>query len=183
MKKVLIGIYNEIYDITKYIPKHPGEGIRFVNLYDYKRQEVTEEFERHHFTNEPDEMLIKAKEDGYDEETGIYYVCPFFNFAKKNKIPLYFHFLPNDPYGTLFMKDKEEYTYILRPSNSDKAKALSVTYKNKGIHQLKIRMIENKKWYAEWENDDGEPIQISKNYVTDVIDSIFEEEYTAIIFK
>ena len=32
MKPVLIGLYNEIYDITKYLSKHPGEGIRFVNL-------------------------------------------------------------------------------------------------------------------------------------------------------
>ena len=180
MKKVLIGIYEEIYDITKYIPKHPGEGIRFVNLYNYKRKEVTVEFERYHFTNEADEMLIKAKEEGYDEETGIYYVCPFFNFSKKNKIPLYFHFLPNDLYGIEFMKDKKNYTYILRPSNSDKDKALSITYKNSEIHQLKIRMVDNAKWHAEWEDDNGEPIDILKNYVTDVIDSIFGEEYTGI---
>ena len=61
--------------------------------------------------------------------------------------------------------------------------ALSIPYKNNGIYQLKIRMVDNEKWYAEWENDDGEPIQISKKYVTDIIDSIFEEEYTVIISK
>lgn len=32
MKSVLIDIYNEIYNITKNIPKHPGEVIKFVKL-------------------------------------------------------------------------------------------------------------------------------------------------------
>ena len=44
-------------------------------------------------------------------------------------------------------------------------------------------MVDNEKWYAEWENDDGEPIQIVKKYVTAIINSIFEEEYKGIIFK
>lgn len=178
MRSVLIGIYNEIYDITKYIPNHPGEGIKFVNLREYNRKEATEDFDKQHLTNEPDEMLISAKENGYDEESGIYYVCPFFNFAKKNKIPKYFYFLPNDPYAIKFMEDKDEYTYLLRPSNSDNTKSLSVTYKNdEGVHQLKIRQIEGNKWYTEWENEDGEPEEITKDYVEDVIKEIFSDEY------
>ena len=88
--------------------------------------------------------------------------APFLILQKKIKYRYTFIFLPNDLYGIEFMKDKKNYTYILRPSNSDKDKALSITYKNNGIHQLKIRMVDNEKWYAEWENDDGEPIQISK---------------------
>lgn len=177
MKQTLIGIYNHIYDISKYIPKHPGEGIKFVNLREYKGKESTYDFDKHHLTNEPDEMLISAKENGYDDETGIYYVCPFFNFySKKNKIPSYFHFLPNDPYGLDFMKEKKDYTFILRPSNSDNEKSLSVTYKNEeGIHQLKIRKIQNDKWYTQWENEDGEPEDITEDCVDKLITKIFSD--------
>ena len=181
MKPVLIGIYKEIYDITKYIPKHPGEGIRFVNLRQYNKKDATEDFDRHHMTNEPDEMLIKAKEEGFDEETGIYYVCPFFNFSIKNNIPSYFYFLPNDPYAIKFMEDKEDMTYILRPSNSDRSNSLSITYKNDGIHQLKIRLIDKQKWHVEWENEDGEPEDIVKSNVTELIEYIFSEDYSPII--
>ena len=178
MSSILIGIYNEIYDITKYIPKHPGEGIKFVNLREYNRKEVTEDFDKQHLTNEPDEMLISAKKNGFDEESGIYYVCPFFNFSKKNKIPKYFYFLPNDPYAIKFMEDKDDYTYLLRASNSDKNNSLSVTYKNEeGLHQLKIRQIEGSKWHTQWENEDGEPEEIIKDYVEDVIKKIFSDDY------
>ena len=179
MKPVLIGIYNDIYDITKYIPKHPGEGIKFVNLREYNGKEATDDFDKQHLTNEPDEMLISAKTNGLDEESGIYYVCPFFNFfSKKNRIPKYFYFLPDDPYAIKFMEDKDEYTYLLRPSNSDKENSLSVTYKNEdGINQLKLRKIEENKWYTEWENEDGEPEIITKDYVDDVIKEVFSNDY------
>ena len=124
--------------------------------------------------------VSKAKEEGFDEETEIYYVCPFFNFSEKNKIPLYFHFLPDDPYAIKFMEDKDDMTYILRPSNSDRSNSLSITYKNDGIHQLKIRRIENNKWYAEWENEDGEPEDILRSNVSEIVNYIFSEEYTPI---
>lgn len=76
------------------------------------------------------------------------------------------------------MEDKDEYTYLLRPSNSDKKNSLSVTYKNdEGVHQLKVRQIEGNKWYTEWENEDGEPEEITKDYVEDVINEIFSDEY------
>lgn len=175
MKHTLIGIYNEIYDISKYISKHPGEGIRFVNLRNYNRKEASEDFDRHHMTNEPDEMLISARKNGLDEESGIYYVCPFFNFSKKNKIPKYFHFFPNDPYAVKFMEDKDENTFILRPSNSDKKNSLSITYKNNGIHQLKIRLLECKNWFTQWENEDGEPEDLLEETVEDLINYIFSD--------
>ena len=180
MKQTLIGIYNQIYEISKYIPKHPGEGIKFVNLRDYNRKESTYDFDKQHLTNEPDEILKKARDEGYDDETGIYYVCPFFNFSKKNKIPKYFHFLIDDPYALKFMENQEDLTYILRPSNSDRNNSLSITYKNDGIKQLKIRQIEDNKWVTEWEDEDGEPKYISKDYVTDVIEEIFSEDYSPI---
>jgi len=41
MKHTLIGLYDNIYDITKYISKHPGEGIRFVNLREYRGKDAS----------------------------------------------------------------------------------------------------------------------------------------------
>ena len=78
MKRVLIGIYQNIYDITNYISKHPGEGIKFVNLRDFNGKEATMDFDKQYLTNEADEILISARENGFDEESGIYFVCPFF---------------------------------------------------------------------------------------------------------
>lgn len=171
MKQTLIGIYDNIYDITKYIPKHPGEGIRFVNLRDYNRKEVSEDFDRHHLTNEADEMLISAQGNGYDEESGIYYICPYFF---KNKIPKYFCFFPNDPYGLEYMKEKEENFFFLRRSNSDVKTSLSVTYKNEEgeINQLKIRKTDNI-WFTTFENEDGEPEDFTAESIEEIIEDIF----------
>ena len=158
---ILIGLYKEIYEVINFVNKHPGEGISNTYLNSYKYRECTEDFERFHFTNESDEMLINAKEYGFDEETGIYYVCPFFF---KLKIPKYFHFLPKDRYGIEFMKDKNNNTFILRPSNSNNINSLSLTYKNEDskICQLKIRKIEENTWHVLWENEEG-----VTEYITD----------------
>ena len=59
---IKIKINEEWYDVTKFMSKHPGEGMVF--LTDYNKQDVTEEFYKFHFTEEPEEMLIKAIERG-----------------------------------------------------------------------------------------------------------------------
>ena len=170
MKRVLIGIYQNIYDITNYISKHPGEGIKFVNLRDFNGKEATMDFDKQHLTNEADEILISARENGFDEESGIYFVCPFF----KNKIPKYFKFLPDDPYAQKYMKDKDNMTFVLRRSNSDTKTSLSVTYKNEDgeISQLKIRYSDNI-WFTTYENEDGEPEDYSSKNIENIIDDIF----------
>lgn len=166
---LLMGIYNQIYEVRGFISKHPGEGIGDTYLTSYKNRECTEEFEKYHFTNEADEMLINARNNGYDEETKIYYVCPWFF---KKKIPKYFHFLPNDKYGKKYMENKENNTFILRSSNSDIKNSLSLTYKNEdGIFQLKIRKTDNI-WYTAFEDDEGEPVDISDKYVENIIQKI-----------
>lgn len=168
---LLIAIYDNIYDVSKYISKHPGEGIKDTYLRHYKNKNVTEEFERYHFTDESDEMLIKAKKESFDPETEIYYVCPFFF---KKKIPKYFHFLPDDKYGIEYMKDKDINTFILRPSNSNITNSLCITYKNSEneINQLKIRKIESNKWYTLWENEEGEPKDIYCKTIEEIIQKI-----------
>ena len=74
-------------------------------------------------------------------------------------------------------------TFILRPqacwqdqlkrSNSDIENSLSLTYKNNEgeINQLKIRKTDNI-WYTIYENDEGEPIDISHKYVENIIQKI-----------
>jgi len=171
MKRVLIGIYQNIYDITNYISKHPGEGIKFVNLRDYNGKEATSDFDKQHLTNEADEILISAKENGFDEESGIYYVCPFFF---KKKIPKYFKFLPDDLYAEEYMKNQDNMTFVLRRSNSDVNNSLSVTFKNDEgeINQLKIRLTDDI-WFTTFENEEGEPEDYSNKYVEEIIDDIF----------
>ena len=177
---IVIALYKEIYEVSKFVKKHPGEGIAdtFLSTYNYK--ECTEDFERFHFTNEADDMLINAKENGFDEETGIYYVCPFFF---KRKIPKYFYFLPEDKYGIEFMKDKENNTFILRPSNSDKKNSLSLTYKtdDSELCQLKIRKTEDDVWYTIWENEDGETEDIEDKTIEGVIKKVMlDNDYVGI---
>ena len=175
-----MAIYGDIYDVAKFISKHPGEGIKNTYLRQYKNKDVTSEFERYHFTDESDQMLITAKTNYFDSETGIYYVCPFFF---KKKIPKYFHFLPNDKYGFHFMEQKEINTFILRNSNSNRENSLCITYKTEDndINQLKIRKIEENKWYTEWENDEGEQEEICENHVEDVVQKIMlDNDFTPI---
>ena len=107
MKSVLIGIDGDIYDVT--IPINIlVKGIKNIYLRSYHRHNVSDEFDRMHMTDEPFEIIIKARETGH--ENGIYYVCPYFftNPLKKRipRIPKYFRFLKNDPYGLEYMKNK-----------------------------------------------------------------------------
>ena len=177
---ILISIYNHIYEVSGFISKHPGEGISDTYLRTYRNKECTEDFERFHFTNEADEMLINAREEKYDEETKIYYVCPWFF---KKKIPSYFHFLPNDKYGIKYMEDKDDNTFILRPSNSDLEKSLSLTYKNDEgeIYQLKIRKTEDNIWYTIFEDDEGEAIDVEDKYIENIVTKIMiDNDYTGV---
>ena len=168
---LLVSIYQQIYEVQNFVKLHPGEGIKQTYLREYKRRESTDEFERYHNTNEADEMLEIARNEGYNEEAGIYYVCPFFF---KKKIPKYFKFLPQDPYGIKYLEDKAINTFILRPSNSDRLKSVSLTYKDEEneILQLKIRLTSDNVWYTQWEDDNGETIDISETNIEDVINKI-----------
>ena len=170
MKRVYIGIYNNIYDITNYLSKHPGEGIRFVSLREYNRKDATDDFERTHFTNEADDILKNAREENMDEESGIHYICPF--FFKNKKIPKYFYYSPSDPYGIEYLNKNDDIQFILRRSNSDINSALSLSYKsNKKIHHLKIKLI-NLEWYVNLENNEGDQIDCVKNNIEDLIEEI-----------
>ena len=168
MKQILISINRDIYDVTSYISKHPGEGIRSLYLRCYNGRESTEEFEKFHMTDEPDEILYKTKENMNDEKTGIHYVCPFFF---KRKIPKYFIYLKDDPHAVEYMKDKNSNTFILRRSNSDLKNSLIVTYNNSEnkINHLRIKK-NDKGWNVKWKEK-----EINGQYVEDIIKEIFQK--------
>jgi cytochrome b involved in lipid metabolism len=69
---ILLVIEGHRYDVTKFAPKHPGEGIRDTYIRYYKNKDVSDEFDRMHFTNEPWEILEKAREKG--EYNGVKYL-------------------------------------------------------------------------------------------------------------
>ena len=169
----MIGLYGHIYEISEFVSKHPGEGIQNTYLMDYNKKDATEDFIRYHTTNEADEMLINAKKDGYDEETGIYYICPYFF---KKKIPKYFHFFSKDSYGLEYMKNKDNLSFILRRNNSDIDNSLCIIYKNNigEIKQLKITRNSEKLWYITCENinDFKYTENIYYNIIEDVIQKI-----------
>ena len=167
---ILVGVYKEIFEVSKFICKHPGEGIKNIYLREFNRCESTEEFNMTHSTDEADEMMINAKKLGFDDETGIYYVCPYFF---KKKMPKYFKFFPNDPYCVDFLKNQNTNTFVIRRSNSNTQNSLCVTYKNdKGeINQLKLRKTDEK-WYTQWENDEGDVIDVGEENVEDLINSV-----------
>ncbi len=120
-KELLLSINDSLWECNKFIANHPGEGIQDVYLKNYHKKNVTEEFERYHFDNEPDDWLDRAKSSHYDPETGIYYIGPN-PFKNKRRIPPYFHFFPsadapsNTQSGTEYLTEKNQpKSFILFP--------------------------------------------------------------------
>jgi len=93
--ELLITIGEDLFEVSRFVPNHPGEGIHDVYLQHYARKSVTEEFEHYHYDNEPDEWISKAKELGFDPETGIHFIGSIGNWFKK-KIPIWFHVFQNE---------------------------------------------------------------------------------------
>ena len=79
---IIIGIYGDIYEVSKFVDKHPGEGIHDTYLKYYNRKDATVEFNRFHYTNESDEMLIDSKKIGEGED---FSKIGSFLLSKKNK--------------------------------------------------------------------------------------------------
>ena len=138
MTRILIRIKNDIYDVTDYISKHPGEGIKNKYLRNYHRQNTTREFNIHHLSEEAYTILERTKNRGYDEQSKIYYVSPFF-FTTLDGIPEYFKFNPNDLYFEKYMENKPDKFFVLRRSNSDLEESLYITYKNhSNVKHIKV---------------------------------------------
>lgn len=89
----------------------------------------------------------------------------------------------DDPYGLIRINELKNKSLFLRKSNSDPIHSVSATYKDSqgNIGQLKFTQIENR-WYTEWEDEVGEPVEILKDTVLEIIQEIFSD-YSLITFK
>ena len=145
----LIGIHSYIYEVSDYCNNHPGEGIINIYLKRFHRKNTTDLFERYHNTNEPDELLIEAKNNNFKKtEQGIAFVCPFFF---KRRIPKFFHYINNDnleKYLKTVFLNKKTNSFILRPSFKNNEKTLILTYylKNENTINHKYLIKENDYW-------------------------------------
>jgi len=119
----LLIIEDHIYDVSRYIKDHPGEGIRNVYLMDFHGKECTSLVDRHHTTNEPYEIMERARENGYHK--GVYWVCPNF-FGKR--IPKYFHFSPDGLDKTL----ENDGEFSLKRNENDIFNSAVFTLKSNG---------------------------------------------------
>ena len=135
---VLLIIEDDIYDVSKYVSSHPGEGINNAYLKDFNLKNCSSVFDRYHFTNKPFEILEKAKKIG--SYNGVFWVCP--NFFKR-RIPKYFYFhSENKKYS--FSND---YEYILKRNENDIFNSLSLIIHDKGnIESIDIVKNEDGLW-------------------------------------
>ena len=100
MSNVYIIYEDDIYEISKYITKHPGEGISNVYLVRYNRKNITSDFNKYHMTDEAFELFEKVKiEKSYN---GINYICK--NYFQ-GRIPQCFYHNKDDIYGEKYLEN------------------------------------------------------------------------------
>lgn len=100
MNNVYIIYEDDIYEINKYIVKHPGEGISNVYLARYNRKNITSDFNKYHMTDEAFELFEKVKsEKSYN---GINYICK--NYFE-SRIPKCFYYDKDDIEGDYYLEN------------------------------------------------------------------------------
>ena len=100
MNRIYIIYEDDIYEISRYIPKHPGEGISNVYLARYNRKNITNDFNKYHMTDEAFELFEKVKiEKSYN---GINYICK--NYFQ-GRIPQYFYYNKDDINGEKYLEN------------------------------------------------------------------------------
>jgi len=63
--RIILTIDGDQYDVTDYVPAHPGEGHNDIFLEDYHGQDVTKEFHYYHEKKQTTmEIIDKVKEKG-----------------------------------------------------------------------------------------------------------------------
>lgn len=109
-KPILLAIHGKILDVSKFVDKHPGEGIRDVYLRDYHRKEATELFDQFHQTDVPMELIIDAK--NFPDQSDIKYIAP--NFFQKN-IPKFYHCLDNNSFDNIDISVIPNKSFFMMP--------------------------------------------------------------------
>lgn len=170
MKSVLVIYDGQIFDVTNFIGKHPGDGINNNYLENFHKKDITEIFNRTHLSDKPYDLL-ETSIDEYDTDIDypnhikvnsfnilgsknkkknfICYVSPYF-FKNSEMIPDYFYFNPLDIYGDKYLENKPDKFFICRRSNSETNTSVYITYKDKNsIKHLKVEK-KNGHWITYW---------------------------------
>jgi hypothetical protein len=95
-RQLVICIEDELYEVSHFVPKHPGEGIRNLYLTAYRGKNATREFDQFHNDNEPHQMLASARTLSHDPATGIRHIArnPF--DAALRRVPAYVRYAVSD---------------------------------------------------------------------------------------
>lgn len=95
-RQLVLCIEDELYEVSHFVPNHPGEGIRNLYLTAYRNKNATREFDQFHNDNEPHQMLASARALSADPDTGIRHIArnPF--DAAARRVPAYVRFAASD---------------------------------------------------------------------------------------
>ena len=146
----LIIIEDDVYDVSKYIKSHPGEGIRNVYLHDFNRKDCSNVFDRYHTTNEPFEIIEKAKKYGSFED--VYWVCPNF-FGRR--VPKYFYFSSDN----IEKYPEKKGDFVLQRNEEDISNSVILTIYTENC-LVDIKIIQDSDGY--WCYDDIEDTKLEK---------------------
>lgn len=157
MNNIYIIYDNDIYEVSKYIKDHPGEGINNVFIKRYNGKNCTSDFDRFHMTDEPFEIIENSKKNKCCKN--VKYIC---KNIFKSRIPKIFYFNEDDINGDLFL---ELNNMVLIPNNDN----FLIRYKiNDEIISNKIIKQDNKFLFSD-DNILYESIEDIINYVKKLI--------------
>lgn len=168
-KDILIIVGDDLYEVSRFVKNHPGEGIHDVYLSHYNRKDVTSEYEHFHFDDQPDQWLLTAREKKYDPETGIYFLGK--NIFGKARLPAYLHFFYDDLKGENYLKSQnKDKIFVVTISNSDIRKELTLSFRDEKseIHSVQITQADKDKWAAEPKEGD----KITGTSLPDVVEKL-----------
>ena len=160
---ILLIIFDDIYEVSKYIHKHPGEGISNTYLKNYNLKNSSKEFDKYHYTDEPFKMLEDSKNNKFYNVNNIYYVCP--NFFR-NRIPKYFKFFENYQNADLFMLNSE-IKFVLFQSFKNNDSELNFYWKDNNQINKSLIYKNNNIWNFHFNN-----ILIFNKYIENIINEL-----------
>jgi hypothetical protein len=173
---ILLAIDNHIYEVSNFVNKHPGEGIRNIYLNEHNRSDASLLFE-----NIAEDYLIAARNNDHDT---IKYIAPYY-FIKK--IPIYYHYIPN--IENINLKDIPNKSFLLYQSDDDPKLSLNIFVKDAmafiSVHNLKLvvsevdKLDKLDKCYVELCSD----VDKDKKVLTEIIEDVTIEAFIDKNFK
>jgi len=133
-KSIVLRLNDGLWDVTRFVDEHPGEGIHDVFLRQYHGKDVSSDYEHFHNDNEPDEWLERARANGVDADTGLVY-CGADLFAypdakKRTKARLHQYYAPSAAVARAVL-DEHAATklFVVSPSETQRDAALTFWYR------------------------------------------------------